>query len=85
MDSEHLNVWLKRGEIQEVAERFKEYKDMLKRMSPDQIQKLRDKSRAGQEKSQEQLEAVEDYSESKRAASHKASNTSISTRQYRAN
>ena len=41
MDSEHLNEWLKRGEIQEAAERFKEYRDMLKRMSPDQIQKLR--------------------------------------------
>ena len=41
MDSEHLNAWLKRGEIQEAAERFKEYRDMLKRMSPDQIQKLR--------------------------------------------
>ena len=30
MDSEHLNSWMTRGEIQEVAERYEEYKKLLK-------------------------------------------------------
>ena len=40
MDSEHLNSWMKRGEIQEAAERFIEYKDKLENMPQDQYEKL---------------------------------------------
>ena len=35
MDSEHLNTWMKRGEIQEAAERFIEYKDKLDNLPPE--------------------------------------------------
>ena len=40
MDSEHLNSWMKRGEIQEAAERFIEYKDKLENMPQDQYEEL---------------------------------------------
>ena len=41
MDSEHLNSWMKHGEIQEVAERYARFQEMLGKMKPEQIAALK--------------------------------------------
>ena len=40
MDSDPLNSWMPRDDIQETAERFEEFKQQICRMNPEQLQKL---------------------------------------------